>query len=122
MDMQQIDMVRNNARHFQFRVSGLPTTGLTGTIFFFTAKAEFDDPDSAAVIRLDTSAFHVDQNGSDTLDGLVTVTIPPTATAALPARTSILQYDCKMKESGGDPHTISRGTLIVYADATQRTS
>jgi len=86
---------------------------------FYTAKADYADPDVEALIALEPADFTASDSGTGTIDR-VTANIPASATGAMAAGT--YYQDLQVKKAGGLVSTIGRGQLVIDAQVTQRTS
>lgn len=93
---------------------------LTGAGLWMTAKYNFSDADNVAVFQLKSAAL----GGSDititnAAGGLISITIPDTATSTLPLAITNLVYDIKLIETGGRLATLAYGQLIVMPPVTR---
>lgn len=102
--------------------TGLGSGGVAGWSFWFTAKLNLSDADTAAVIRKLPADWAIQTVGSDTVAGVVLCTINPADTASLPPYQVALSYDVQAKDTSGNIFTIDSGTLTVTADVTTVTS
>lgn len=115
-----LQMVRASTESFNFQIRDKSTgdpTNLTGGTLVFTAKWNFTDSDAAAVFQLSTPASGITIISA--VNGTANVTIPDTATAALPYDVVYLDYDMKFTDGSGFPWTVMRGTLKVSPNVTR---
>jgi hypothetical protein len=106
-------------------VGSLGSTGLAAyTDARFTAKRDVGDADSLAIITKRLGAgVAVTTTGNATTDGVLSVTIAPGDTQALPAGyASVLAYDVRLYDALSDAYTVASGVLTVTPTATQATS
>lgn len=103
-----------------------PATGapldLTGAKIWFTAKNNYVDFDSLAVIALNTAT--ASGNGAITIltpatSGNARVDINPIATRAQPDGAVKLVYDVQVKDASGFVTTVESGTLTIIPDVTR---
>ncbi len=91
---------------------------LTGCKLWFTAKGNVALNDNQASIALDTASL----GGVTIVDpvrALVTVTVPPIATRALPDGPVVLVYDVQLMLTNGTILTVEAGSIIVFPDVTR---
>lgn len=92
---------------------------VTGYTFWFTAKYNYEDADSAKVFQKTVgSGITLTTPAS----GIITVKLSPTDTSGLPAHTTRLYYDLKMKDGSSNVYSILSGELVVEPDVTNTTS
>jgi hypothetical protein len=78
------------------------TTDVTGFKYWFTVKTSFDDPDTAAVMQVETTAGdHVDD---DLVNGVIYIVAPASSTAAIP--TGKYYYDIQELSLSGEIRTL----------------
>lgn len=117
-----LSMSRGDTKVVQLTISNLPTTGLTGFKFWFTAKNQYSDADTAAVIHKTGNPgpdFTIVTNGSDTVSGVATCKILPTDTSGLPDYDSQLLYDAQVEDGNGNITTVASGILTIHVDVTK---
>lgn len=119
MSTANLSMYRGDTKTLQFTVSNLPSTGLTGYSFWFTAKEQVSDPDASAVVHKVSADFTVSTPGNDTTPGVVTCDILPADTSAAPDYDYVLLYDFQVKDSNGRVTTSAVGTLTIHPDRTR---
>lgn len=100
----------------------LGASGVTGWLFWMTAKHDPRDTDAAAVFQKLPVQWTVTQAGNLTTSAIVFCILAPADTASLPPYQSSLYYDVQAKDTSGNIFTIDSGTLIVSADVTIATS
>jgi hypothetical protein len=105
--------------------STLGASGLSGYInIWFTAKWSLTDPDANAAIQKTLgSGVVITTPGSNTVNGVVTITLSAADTAALPISPSnqTLNFDVQGKDPSGNDYTFCKGFLIVQPHATLTT-
>lgn len=118
-------MTRGRSFVFQLSVGNLSASGLNAfNDARFTAKRDLSDLDvSAALSKSLGSGVTFTTIGDAATDGVVSVTIAPADTEALPSGyTIVLFYDLSLYDAAGDAYTVATGQLIVTPSATQATS
>jgi hypothetical protein len=91
---------------------------LTGCAIKLMAKQEITDDDGDAVINLAVGSGIVISNQT-TDRGEAVVTVPASATSALPNKTAWLEYDVQVTEPGKDPVQTQHGTIAVVPAVRQ---
>ena len=114
-----IQMIRADSKDFGFTAydGDNAVIDLTSATIRFTAKYDYFDADTSAVIKLDNGGLGGITVTSAT-DGEGEVNIPKTATLALPFHRVDLVYDLKVRLPNGKEHTIARGAFVVHPNAT----
>lgn len=116
--MFNIEMIRGDTKSVSFvAFQDEDILDLTGATVRFTAKHDYFDADSAAVIKLDNSGLGGISITSAS-GGEGTITIPKTSTTGLPYHRTDLYYDLKVRDTLSQEFTIARGRLIVFPNAT----
>lgn len=121
---QTLTMVRAN----DFTFTGAVTLNgaalnLTGSGMWMTAKYSYGDPDASAVFQIKSASLGgSDITYTDAANGLISVTVPKTATSTVPWNVTNLVYDLKLIQSGGALRTLATGTLIVLPEVTRATA
>lgn len=91
---------------------------VTGFSFWFTAKNNYEDADSAKIFQKTVgSGITLTTPAS----GIIEVKIAPTDTSSLPAHQTNLYYDLKMKDGSGNIYSVLDGVLEVWPDVTNTT-
>lgn len=98
--------------------TGLGANGIQNWQFWMTAKRDAGDPDSAAIFQKLPAAWTITQQGSPTLAGIVTCTLAPADTSALPPYQVVLVYDVTAQDTNSNEFTIDSGTITVTPDIT----
>jgi hypothetical protein len=115
--IQNLDIYRGDDETitltFVDKITGQPKN-LTGSSFFFTAKINSSDPDSAAVI-LKKMTNYSDSSGT----GIAMVPLTHTDTAV---GLGTYVYDVQWVDAAGNVKTVLKGKLTVYDDVTKATS
>lgn len=96
----------------------LSGAGITGWKFWFTAKYDYSDADSAAAIQKLPAAWSVQTAGGVSTAGVATCTLTNADTAGLPPYQVTLVYDVQAEDTLGNPYTVDSGTLTVSPDVT----
>ena len=120
-----LTMVRGDTEAFAFSVSGLGSSGLNAyNDIRFSAKRDVTDADGAAIIAKSlSSGIVVTTPGNASTPGVLTVSLAPADTQALPtAYARTLTYDVRVYDASGDAYTVAQGTLMVTPTATQATT
>jgi hypothetical protein len=120
-----LSLVRGDTDTLTVTVSGLGASGLNAyNDIRFTAKRDIGDADSAATIsKALASGITIATVGDAVTDGVLSIAIAPTDTAALPTgSSSTLQYDVRLYDAAGDAYTVAQGVITVSPTATQATS
>lgn len=107
--IQDIEVTRGDDEAFLLRF----TQSVQGSTFFFTAKRNYTDSDTAAVVKTQATAL-----GPDYLEVLLSV--PHSQTSGLSQRT--YYYDIQWVDPSGSVRTVVKGKLVVELDVTLRTS
>lgn len=119
--MNALTMKRGDTAPFVGRVTrplGGPPVDLTGAKIWMTAKRRQEDPDSAAVFQISTTGGDIAILNA--VNGDYQVTVPPSATLALEAKSLTLYFDVQLREVAGNRvTTIDEGGLTVTSDVTQ---
>jgi len=112
--MSALTMTRGDTAYLDITVTLTNEAAtLDGCTLTFTAKREFTDAQSAAVIEKDTS-----DGITVTGDLTATVKILPADTSGLEADSVVLQYDVQLTDATPDTFTVDSGTLTVNPDVT----
>jgi len=117
MDIQMI-RIDTKVVDFQAYEGDGSVFDLTGCTVRLTVKWERYDTDANAVIKLDNSGLGGIDIPTPT-DGTGRITIPKTATSALPLHRSDLVYDIKVLKTDASEHTVARGAFIVLPNTTE---
>ena len=104
-NVYNLSVVRNNA-----------AVNISGAKLWFTAKHDQDDPDTLAVIKLNSTDNPGQISLVDQVHGLASITLKPADTVLL--EETALWYDVQMKESTGRVTTIVSGILKITKDVT----
>jgi hypothetical protein len=124
---QDVTIERGDSQQLVVTVTNLPSGGLAAySKIWFTAKRDYSDSDAAAFLSLTlASGVVITTNGNATTDGVLTITIPASATASLPSAQTVLRYDVQVLDGTQNPvqpHTVAQGALTVAVDVTQSIS
>jgi hypothetical protein len=115
--IQNLDIYRGDDETitltFKDKVTGLPKN-LTGSSFFFTAKINSSDLDSAAVIARKVTGY-----SDPTSSGIAMVALTHTDTAV---GLGTYVYDLQWVDVAGNVKTVLKGKLTVHDDVTKATS
>lgn len=122
--MTDLAMTRGDTKTVTVTVgpAGLGAGGITGWSFWFTAKHDPGDADTAAVVQKLPAAWQIQTAGSSTVAGVAFCVLAPGDTSALPAYQSNLTYDIQGKDTNGNIFTLDSGAFTVSADITTVTS
>ncbi len=114
-----IEMVRVNTFSFDVEITENSTpVNLTGGTLYFTAKWSPLDADASAVFQL-TSSPAAGITVLSATNGTANITIPKSATTALPYHDTLLDYDLKFVDSISQAFTVMRGKLNVLYNVTR---
>lgn len=117
---KNLQMVRASTFSFDIAVTqdstGEPVNLTNGTLRF-TCKWAYTDPDADAIFTLSTPASGIVIISA--AGGTANVTIPSTATSALPYDTVYLYYDLKFTDASDFPWITMRGILTVNPNVTR---
>lgn len=97
-----------------YQRDGQPATLVGATVRFTIKSAEYDASTD------DTSALVTKNVTSGTADGVATITLDPTDTAAITPGDYF--YDVKVKEAGGAVYKIDEGKIKLDGSPTNRLS
>lgn len=115
MTRRNLEMYRGDTYPFRVEVTnaGSPVN-LSGCTFTMTGKYDITDTDGNAVFSISSPTYIII---TDATEGILSITIPPSATSSLPPRTVMLYYDIQMID-GTNVYTISSGFLTIYPDVS----
>jgi len=116
------EMWRGDSHIFDVRVlqsDGCTPQDITGWTAWFTAKEHTALQDSQATIRLGNVPPLTGIVLTSPTQGLMRVTVPPSATINCPDTPFCLLYDVQVKDGAGNVFTIERGTLTIKPDVTR---
>ncbi len=116
-----LSIVRGDSASLLVTVGSLGSSGLNAfSDARFTAKRDVADGDALAVIskRL-ASGIAITTVGDGSTNGVLTVSLAPADTQALPPYPVVLSYDVRLYDSGGDAYTVAQGALTIGPTATQ---
>lgn len=122
---QDEDIIWGRSAALTVTVGNLGASGLNAyNDVRFTAKRDVSDADSAAIIsKTLASGIAITTAGDATTNGVLTVTLAPTDTTALPAGYAVaLAYDVSVYDVSGHAYSVAGGVLTVTPTATQATS
>lgn len=115
MTRRNLEMYRGDTLPFRVTVTNVgEPVNLSGCTFTMTAKYDISDTDVNAVFSITSPAYIVI---TDAINGIISVTIPPSATSSLPPRTVRLYYDIQMID-GANIYTVTSGFLNVTPDVS----
>ncbi|HLY31263.1 MAG TPA: hypothetical protein VKQ36_09550 [Ktedonobacterales bacterium] len=123
--MIDLSMIRGDSASLAVTVGDLGAAGLNAfNDARFTAKRDVSDSDANAIISKSlNSGVTITTVGDSNTNGVLTVSIAPADTQALPTGYTVaLFYDVRLYDSGGDAYTVAQGMLTVTPTATQATS
>lgn len=124
---QDISILRVNTEPLTATITSLPSGGLAAYgLIRFLAKRDNSDTDADALFTLTVGAgITITTNGSDTVDGVLSIEIPAPDTLALANYETVLSYDLTAYDETVNPvkpHVLAYGALTVGAHATQAAS
>lgn len=120
MTRRNLEQYRGDTFPFQVDVTnaGNPVN-IAGYQFRMTAKYTVTDPDSNAVFSITSPGYIAITNAAQ---GILNITIPPSATLSLQPKIYRLPYDIQMYNDAQTVYTICSGLLTVYPDVSITTS
>jgi len=128
MAISPIPTVNMYVRRGDGEVYTLPVTlpdgtavNLTGAKLWYTAKRKLTDADTDAVIRKDTFNL-LGIVITSAIGGTAELTLLPADTSGEEGIQVRLFHDAQVQLSGGQPHTLFNGVLVIEPDVTQRTT
>lgn len=123
MLIQDLSMVRGDDKQLVITVGDLPASGLAGYSAWVTVKKSESDADPG-VFQKSTAAgsIAITTVGSDTVDGVLTVTIDAADTNTQPDYTVTYRWDCQLKDGSGKITTIAKGKFEIDPDETRTTA
>jgi hypothetical protein len=118
LNTQQMSMVRGEQKQWNIAVTQAGVAvDLTGRKLIFTAKLNFDYPDSRAVFQKSTTTTGIAL--TDAVNGLARLTVISSDTDSLPySNSSSLFWDLRMVTSTV-PQVLASGTLVVSPNVTR---
>jgi len=116
---ESLTMTRGDTAIWTVALSGLPSTGVTGGQFTFTAKKTLADSDASAVLQKTlANGISVTNPGSATTSATVLIVVQPADTAALVNAEQLLLWDLQYLDASGTKTTLLAGYMTVEPEVT----
>lgn len=116
MTRRNLNMYRGDTLPFRITITNAGSAvNLQGAAFRMTAKFDIGDTDDDAVFSITSPSYIVI---TDSLNGIISVNIPPSATSSLPPCECNLYYDIQMEDGTQAIYTVCSGILTVYPDVS----